>query len=144
MIKVKTLKEASKYLTIFSKVLRKYSFPKVSVEIEDEFIPYKTWNFKLDGYDVCVHFTEFLLHGSVIQNLQVYPKKLYCLPFHVSIKVAVAFLGTEDLVTFNVTKDQHIVFCWTKLREDYKNGNVNVKRSIPKETYLGIKYGTLS
>ena len=144
MIKSKSLKDAAKYLTTFSEILAKYSFPLVNTEVEEEYLPFKTWNFPLDGYDVCVHMTEFFMEESIIQNLQIFPKKLYCLPFHISVKVAVAFLGNDDLVTFTVTKANHIVYCWTKIKEESRAGNVSVRNSIPTSNYLGVSYGILN
>ena len=83
MIKAKNIKEASKYLSLFAKVLSNYSYPSVNSSIEDMYLPYKTWYFNLDGYDVCVYMNEFQVDKSIIQNMQIFPKKLYCLPFHV-------------------------------------------------------------
>lgn len=143
MIRVKNLEEATKYLGLFAKILIPYSYPSVPVEVEEDFLPYKTWNFMIDGYDICCHLTEFKISDSIIQNLQVFPKKLYVLPFHLSIKIAVAFLGKDDLVTFHVIKDGHLVSCWTKLKKHSDSGTVSVKNSIPSESYMGIDYGII-
>jgi hypothetical protein len=143
MIKVKTLKQAAKYLTALVGILKDYSYPLVAMEVENNFVQYKTWNFCLDGYDVCVHLSEFYINESIIQNLQIFPKKLYCLPFHVNFKVAVAFLGTKELVSFTTMKEGHIVSCWTRLKKQSSNGSVSIKQSIPTQNYLGVEYGVL-
>jgi hypothetical protein len=143
MIKVKNLYEATKYLSLLAETLIPYSYPAVTVEVEEEFLAYKTWNFSMDGYDICCHLTEFKVNESVIRNLQIFPKKLYLLPFHVNFKVAVAFFGTENLVTFSVVKDGHLVSCWTKIKDQSEDSTVSVKRSIPSESYLGVEYGIL-
>jgi hypothetical protein len=143
VIKVKNLKQATKYLSLLVKILRDYSYPQTPVDVENEFLQYKTWGFALDGYDVCVHFTEFCVQDAIIQNLQIFPKKLYSLPFHVNFKVAVAFLGTNDLVNFTMLKDGHVVSCWTRLKKHGESGAVSVKQSIPISNYMGVEYGVL-
>lgn len=141
MIKVKSIQEAVKYSLLFSKCLRNYSYPQVSVDAEDSYLPYRTWNFNLDGYDICVYINEFFINDSVIQNLQIFPRKLYTLPFHVFFKVAVAFLGTKDIINFNIIKHGHIVSCWTKMKQRSQNGTVEVRSTVDRDNYMGIDFG---
>ena len=143
MIKVANLREAAKYLPMFSSALCDYSYPLVNAEVEELYLPYTTWNFMLDGYEVCVHMNEFNVSDSVIQNLQIFPRKLYCLPFHVNFKIVVAMLGTEDLVSFSIVKHGHVVSCWTKIKNAQESKYVTVKNSVQEEEYMGVKYGVL-
>ena len=143
MIKAKNIKEASKYLSLFAKVLSNYSYPSVNSSIEDMYLPYKTWYFNLDGYDVCVYMNEFQVDKSIIQNMQIFPKKLYCLPFHVIFKTVVAFMGTEELVSFSIIRGGHVVSCWTRIKNAEEDSTVTVKTNIQRDNYLGISYGVL-
>ena len=97
MIKCKNLNEVVKYGNLLSKCLRRYAYPHVSIDVEEKLIPFRTWSFPIDGYNVTVHIIEFNVNDAVIQNIQVFAKNFYCLPFHVCFKVAVALMGTEGL-----------------------------------------------
>jgi len=143
MIKVKNLREAATYLPLLSEALCSYSYPHVNADVEEMYLPYKTWGFTIDGYDVCVHMNEFLVNDSVIQNLQVFPRRLYSIPFHVSFKIAVAFLGKKDLVSFNLIRHGHVVNCWTRLKDNGEGATVSVKNTVQTDSYLGINYGVL-
>jgi hypothetical protein len=143
MIKVANLQEAVKYAGLFSKILRKYSYPVVGMDMEEIYLPYRTWQFTIDGYSVCIHITDMTVNDSVIQNLQIFPNKLYILPFHLYFKIAVAFLGTEGIVNFSILRHGHLVSCWTKLIEKSKSGTVNLKKNIIHDKYLGVDFGYL-
>ena len=143
MIKVENLEEAVKYGTLFAKILRKYSYPLTSMDMEEIYLPYRTWVFVVDGYHVCVHFTEMIVNDSVLQNLQIFPQRLYALPFHVYFKVAIAFMGTNGIVNFSIIRHGHLVSCWTKLSEKSKSGTVTIRKDIMQDDYLGVNYGYL-
>lgn len=143
MIKVNTIEEAVKNCLLLSKILKPYSYPTVSADVEDLYLPYRTWNFKIDGYDVCVHMSEFSVYDSTIQNIQIFPKKLYTLPFHMYFKIAVAFLGKKDIINFSIVRHGHIVSCWTKMKEKSKDGAVDVRSTVDRDNYLGIDFGYL-
>jgi hypothetical protein len=143
MIKVQSLNEAVKYASLFAKILRKYSYPLVGMDIEEIYLPYRTWSFNVDGYVVCVHLTDMVVNDSVIQNLQIFPVRMYCLPWHVYFKIAVAFLGTEGIVNFSIMRHGHLVSCWTKIVEKSKSGSVSVRKDVIEDSYLGVKFGYL-
>jgi len=143
MIKVKNLPEAVKYASLFAKILRRYSYPLVSMDMEEIYLPFRTFSFPLDGYEICVHLTDMCVNDSVIQNLQIFPTKAYALPFHVYFKIAVAFLGTEEIVNFSILRQGHLVSCWTKLIEKSKNGTVSIRKDVTSASYLGINFGYL-
>lgn len=143
MIRVSNMREAVKYATLFASCLRDYSYPEVHADIEDLYLPFRTWAFTVDGYDVCVHINEFKMHDSVIQNIQIFPRKLYALPFHVYFKIAVAFLGAKDIINFTVVRHGHIVSCWTKMKQKSEKGSVEVRSSIDRDNYMGIEFGYL-
>jgi hypothetical protein len=143
MIKVKGLSEAVKYASLFSKILRKYSYPLVSMDMEEIYLPFRTFNFILDGYEICIHLTDMHVNDSIIQNLQIFPTKAYALPFHVYFKIAVAFLGKDEIVNFSILRQGHLVSCWTKLIEKSRNGTVSIRKNVTNTSYLGISFGYL-
>jgi len=143
MMKVESLQEAVKFAGLFSKILRKYSYPSVGMDMEEIYLPYRTWEFPIDGYLVTVHITDMHVNDSVIQNLQIFPKRLYVLPFHLYFKIAVAFLGTDGIVNFSILRHGHLVSCWTKLIEKSKTGTVTLRKNIIRDKYLGVDFGYL-
>lgn len=142
-MKAATFDEAIRYCSLMAKVLRNYSYPTVSLEVENMYLPYRVWQFTLDGYEICVHMSELIVNDSVIQNIQIFPVKLYSLPFHVYFKIAVAFLGREGIVNFSIIRQGHLVSCWTKMREKSKTGSVTIRKDVSQDSYLGINYGYL-
>jgi hypothetical protein len=65
------------------------------------------------------------------------------LPFHVYFKIAVAFLGKDEIVNFSILRQGHLVSCWTKLIENSRNSTVSIKKNITNTSYLGISFGYL-
>jgi hypothetical protein len=68
---------------------------------------------------------------------------MYFLPWHVYLKISVAFLGTEGIVNFSIMRHGHLVSCWTKIVEKSKSGSVSVRKDVIEDSYLGVKFGYL-
>jgi len=142
MIKVKSFKDGVRLLKIFGRVLRPFTYPRVSPEVEVKITPYKTWEFQIDGYDVCISYTEFEIDENIASNVQIFSKHLISLPFHVVFKIGSAFLGLEKIVYFNFFKDGRQVCCWTCLMD--MNGNkLSYNKEIRTEKYLNYEFACL-
>lgn len=143
MIRVKNLETATEYASILSESLRPYTYPNAGVHMEDIYLPYRIWNFPVDGYDVCVHLTDFLVDENVARNIQIYSTNLVTLPFHLVFKIAAAFIGIENMVFFYFVRDGKQVFCWTCLRDKDGTAVEYSKSEVKIEYYMGHEYASL-
>lgn len=143
MLKVADLKTAVKLGSVLSQSLRPYTFPNAPSYMEDDYLPFRIWQFPVDGYDVCVHLTDFEVDGNQATNLQIYSPELVTLPFYLVFKIAAAYLGIENMVFFFFVRNGKQVFCWTALRDKDGNSIEYSKADVKIEYYNGIQYATL-
>jgi hypothetical protein len=143
MIKVKNLQTAVELATVFSESLRPYTYPKVNAQLEDLYLPFRIWNFPVDGYDVCIHLTDFFIDENTAKNIQIYSTNLVTLPFHLVFKIAAAFIGVENLVFFFFVRDGKQVFCWTRMMDKDGKSVEYSKEEVKIEYYMGHQYASL-
>lgn len=143
MLKVADLKTAVKMGSVLSQSLRQYTFPNAPSYMEDEYLPYRVWLFPVDGYDVCVHVTDFDVDGNLARNLQIYSPELVTLPFYLVFKIAAAYLGIKNMVFFYFVRNGKQVFCWTSLHDKEGNTIEYSKLDVKVEYYNGIEYASL-
>lgn len=142
-MRVKDLKTAVELGSIFSKSLMPYTFPKAPSHMEDVYLPYRVWDFAVDGYDVAVHLTDFEVDGNTARNLQIYSPDLVTLPFYLVFKIAASYLGVQNMVFFYFVRDGKQVFCWTTLKDKDGNSIEYSKHEVKIEYYNGYEYASL-
>lgn len=143
MMKVKNLEVAVEMATLFSECLRPYTYPKAPAYMEDVYLPYRIWNFPVDGYDVCVHMTQFDIEDNMANNIQVYSAHLVTLPFYLVFKIAASFIGINNMVFFYIVRDGKQVFCWTGLTDAKGNSIKYSKHEVKIQSYMGYEYASL-
>lgn len=143
MIKVQNLQTAVELFSVFSESLRPYTFPKASPYMEDTYMPYRIWNFPIDGYDVCVYITDFEVEDNYAKNVQIFSANLVTLPFHLVFKIAAAFLGMKNIIFFYFVRDGRQVFCWTCMFDKEGNYIEYNKNEVRIEYYMGHEYASL-
>jgi hypothetical protein len=144
MIKVSNLETAVELAALFSECLRPYTYPKAPPHMEDIYLPYRVWNFSVDGYDICVHMTQFDVDNNGAKNIQIYSKHLITLPFYLVFKVAASFIGIKNMVFFYLVRDGKQVFCWTGLTDSDGNSVEYSKEEVKIEYYMGYEYASLN
>ena len=88
MLKCPNLFEWKDKIILLGEILRPFSFPHISINLEYKLTPFRSWRTDIDGYDVCIQYTEIILNGNILRNIQIYSINLFSLPFHVSFKIS--------------------------------------------------------
>lgn len=110
--------EKCNQLKLLADVLKKYSSPYNSKELEDELLLLKKSEICFDGYNLIFHFTKTNYENYVLENLQIYSKDFYILPFYVVFKFAKSFYNDLENVSYLESEVDNIrIYCWMFLRK---------------------------
>lgn len=114
--------QKSTQLKLLADVLKKYSSPYNSKELEDQLLLIKKNEICFDGYNLIYHFTKTNYENHVLENLQVYSKDFPILPFYVTFKFAKSFYQDIEHVSYLESEVDNIrVYCWMFLRKTKDN-----------------------
>lgn len=91
-----------------------YNFPQNDPHLEDDLNVLKVVQCEVDGYSLILHFSKADYGSYYIETLQVFSLESPFLPFHLVVKIARAFLGSEHLSLVELYKDNKKIYCWTK------------------------------
>lgn len=123
--------QKSTQLKLLADVLKKYSSPYNSKELENELLLLKKSEIFFDGYSLIYHFTKTNYEHYVLENLQVYSKDFPILPFCVPFKFAKSFFGDIQNISYLESEVDGIrVYCWMFLRKIKDN-----KILLPMKNY---------
>lgn len=144
MIECENFYEMVELCKLWAKVLRPYSSLNVGYDIDEKFNKYRMWNTVIDGYSVCLFYSEMEIQNNVVKSIQCFGKNVFSLPFHIVYKVCVGILGCEAMnIFFKFVKDGHHIYCWTQVVDE--NGEclpIN-EDEVDIKNYLGKKFAYL-
>lgn len=130
---------------LWARVMRPFSSFKMSYEVEKKFNAYRLWNVDLDGYNICVFYTETEIEKSIVKSIQIFSKNLFTLPFHIVFKVGISILGNQDSnIFFSFVREGTTVFCWTKVEDEDGEPLPLVEEEVEYKYYLGRKFAYIS
>lgn len=97
-----------------------YSYPRVSIEVDQEVVPLKIRNLNIDGYEVSLHFNKTSQYNGPFsdESLQLQSVNSMFLPFNLVCKLGIAFLGREQLAYTEFSKPDRKIYCWMVLYKD--------------------------
>ena len=145
MLKIENLIENKNLILLFAKLLRPYSYPATSISFEDRIASFRVWKVNLDGYEICIQYTETELQNNLVKNIQVFAINLFDVPFHICFKVCCILLGNhENNVYFTFVKDGKKVTSWTRM-ETMNEEHLEIdKKAIKYGNYLGKKFAIIN
>lgn len=144
MLKPKNFYEMVPLCKKWAKILRPYTTFNVNEEIERKLNQYRIWNVDLDGYNLCIFYTETELEDHLVKSIQIFSKNLYTLPFHIVFKVGMSILGpSSSNIYFSFVRDGSTVFCWTKVEEMNGKSAPLAEEEIEYKEYLGKKFACI-
>ena len=110
--------QKSTQLKLLADVLKKYSSPYNSKELDNQLLLLKKNEICFDGYNLIYHFTKTNYENYILENLQVYSKDFPILPFCVPFKFAQCFYQDIKNVSYLESEIDNIrVYCWMFLRK---------------------------
>lgn len=114
MRKTKSLDQVCEKLITMGRQLVEYTFPQAPQQLENSIFPWRLEETIVDGYYVVLHYT-YLLHedGFFVESIQIHGKHDPFLPFHVVVKIAQRFLGTNNLSLLELFKENRKIYCWS-------------------------------
>ena len=77
MLKCPNLFEWKDKIILLGEILRPVSYPHISINLEYKLTPFRSWRTDIDGYDVCIQYTEIILNGNILRNIQIYSINLF-------------------------------------------------------------------
>jgi hypothetical protein len=119
---MKHIDEIVEQMKALAEHLIPYNFPCVAPEEEDEIHFLKFCDVLVDGYDVVLHLNKHDYEDHYLETFQVLSKTTPFLPFALVCKLAIKFLGSENLSLLEILKDGRKIYCWTIIRD--KSGNI--------------------
>jgi hypothetical protein len=144
MLKSENFLEMVDLCKLWAKIMRPFSTFKMSNEVENKLNAYRLWNVNLDGYNICVFYTESDIEKSQVKSIQIFSKNLFTLPFHIVFKVGMAMLGNDNTnIFFSFVREGTTVFCWTKVEDENGNSLPLVEEEVEYKNYLGIKFACI-
>lgn len=90
-----------------------YNFPLAPQSVEEKYNDYKTREILIDGYDVVLHYSKSDYGNYFSETIQILGLESPFLPFALVMKVAVKFLGFDNLALVELFKDNRKIYCWT-------------------------------
>lgn len=145
MLKCANIFEGKDKILLLGKILRPFCYPHISLNLEYKLTPFRSWRMDVDGYDVCVQYTEIVLNGNILRNLQVYSINLFALPFHVSFKISQILLGSDPTtVYFTFVKDSKKVSSWSRM-ENLSGDDIEIKKQKTElYEYMGKQFSVIT
>jgi hypothetical protein len=126
-------------------ILRPFSYPHVSIDFEYKLAPFRSWRTDIDGYDVCIQYTEVEINDNLVKNLQVYSANLFTVPFHITFKVSQILIGNDQqTVYFSFIKDNKKVSSWTRM-ESLLGDEIELKKpQTMVQEYMGKQFSIIT
>jgi hypothetical protein len=145
MLKAENFLEMVDLCKLWAKIMRPFSTFKMSNEVENRLNSYRLWNVNLDGYNICIFYTESDIEKNRVKSIQIFSKNLFTLPFHIVFKVGMAILGNDNTnIFFSFVREGTTVLCWTKVEDENGNSLPLVEEEVEYKNYLGIKFACIS
>lgn len=145
MLKAENFLEMVDLCKLWAKIMRPFSTFKMSNEVENRLNSYRLWNVNLDGYNICIFYTESDIENNRVKSIQIFSKNLFTLPFHIVFKVGMAILGNDNTnIFFSFVREGTTVLCWTKVEDENGNSLPLVEEEVEYKNYLGIKFACIS
>lgn len=145
MLKSKDFIEMVDLCKLWAKIMRPMSSFKINAEVEKKLNTYRLWNVDLDGYNICVFYTETTIEKSLVKSIQIFSKNLFTLPFHIVFKIGISILGNDDKnIFFSFVREGTTVFCWTKVEDENGEALPLVEEEVEYKYYLGSKFAYIS
>lgn len=135
------LKLISKQMRRMSNILVPYTYPKNDPRLEDDISWMKTRSLDIDGYSVIISFNRADYEDYFLETFQIFGATTTFLPFHLVVKLAKIFLGTDKLSLVEIFKGYRKIYCWTVWLN--KEGEpINAPNAKESETceFEGLKY----
>ena len=142
MIKINNLIESKPLILLLAKVLCPYSYPATSIYFEEKIAPFRLWQTTIDGYEICIQYTETVLEKSLVKNIQIYAVNLFDIPVHISFKVLIGC--HENNVYFAFIKDGKKVVSWTRMESLLEEHLEIDKKAVKYGNYLGKKFAIVN
>ncbi len=145
MLKCPNLFEWKDKIILLGEILRPFSYPHISINLEYKLTPFRSWRTDIDGYDVCIQYTEIILNGNILRNIQIYSINLFSLPFHVSFKISQILLGNDPTtVYFSFVKDNKKVISWSRM-ENLSGNEIELKKQQTElHEYMGKQFSVIT
>lgn len=145
MIKIENLFDSKNIIVLFAKILLPYSFPATSVAFEEKIAPFRIWRTSIDGYEICIQYTETMIDNNLVKNIQIFSYSLFDIPFHTAFKVCSILIGShENNVYFAFVKDGKKVTSWTRMETENEEHLFIDKKAIKYGNYLGKKFAIVN
>jgi hypothetical protein len=135
-----TLDKHISEMKAIAKTLMPNSFPKATVEEDQEIICLRTRQLIIDGFDVAVTLGMADYDKFQLESLQLHGIHTPFLPFSLVCKIARRFLGTQHLSYTDFMKDNRKIYCWT-IRK--KGTRVVPIKKTASDSYEGFTYNVL-
>jgi hypothetical protein len=146
MLYCENLFDCVQKMKVFAKILQPYTFPLVSLEVEDKFAPMRCWIVDVDGWRVCINYSETIISDNIFKNVQIFSLHLFSLPFHISFKIASLVIGHDEITTvfFSFIKDGKKVDSWTKMTMSNGEETKIKKNQVETLEYMGKKIAVVT
>jgi hypothetical protein len=133
-------------IKIFAKILQPYTFPLVSLEVEEKFAPMRCWIVDVDGWRICVNYSETIINDNLFKNLQIFSLHLFSLPFHISFKIASLIIVNDEItpVYYSFIKDGKKVDSWAKMTMSSGEETKIKKNQVEIIEYMGKKVAVIT
>jgi hypothetical protein len=133
-------------IKIFAKILQPYTFPLVSLDVEEKFYPMRCWIVNVDGWRICINYSETIINDNLFKNLQIFPMHLFSLPFNISFKVASLIIGHNEItpVYYSFIKDGKKIDSWTKMTMSNGEETKIKKNQVENIEYMGKKIAVVT
>jgi hypothetical protein len=90
-----------------------YNFPLAPASVEEKYNDHKMREVLIDGYDVVLHYSKSDYGEYFTETIQILGLENPFLPFCLIVKIAVKFLGNNNLALVEIFKDNRKIYCWT-------------------------------
>ena len=72
MLKAENFLEMVDLCKLWAKIMRPFSTFKMSNEVENRLNSYRLWNVNLDGYNICIFYTESDIENNRVKSIQIF------------------------------------------------------------------------
>ena len=144
MIKMQNFLELISLCKFWAKVLRPYTSYNTSSEFEEKLNRYRIWNTCIDGYDICILYTETNVGKNLVKSIQCFSRRPLLLPFHIVFKIGMAILGVNsNNIFFSFVRSGDTVFCWTKVEDKNGDSLPLIEEEVEYKEYMGNKFACI-
>lgn len=137
----KTLKQNIQEMRKVADLLTRHTFPKASINHEQDVVLLKQRHVVVDGYDIILCFSKADYGDYFLESIQIQPYFFLYLPFNVVCKIGREFLGQKHISYIEFIKNGRKIYCWT--RKSRNGSSVPPEKTTKPGSYEGFEFSII-